>query len=209
MLGDAADLVATAALCADHDALLVVDEAHGLGVVGGGRGGVHAAGLAGAPARRPHRHAVEVVGGRKGERSSGRPRSATHLVSAARTFRLSTPVSLPLPRAAAAQASRIVLSEPERVAAVAEHAAVVATTCGIAPAAGAVQSVRVGSAPAALRAAARLRDAGVLVGCFRPPSVPDGVSRLRITARASLEPAAGGVGGEAGGIGRRRRGRPG
>ncbi|MFD1213645.1 8-amino-7-oxononanoate synthase, partial [Arthrobacter sp. GCM10027362] len=35
---------------------------------------------------------------------------------------------------------------------------------------------------------ARLEEAGVLVGCFRPPSVPDGVSRLRLTARADLAP---------------------
>jgi 8-amino-7-oxononanoate synthase len=37
--------------------------------------------------------------------------------------------------------------------------------------------------------AARLLAAGVRVGCFRPPSVPDGVSRLRLTARADLADA--------------------
>ncbi|MGU3583817.1 8-amino-7-oxononanoate synthase, partial [Rhodococcus sp. C26F] len=35
-------------------------------------------------------------------------------------------------------------------------------------------------------AAARCRDRGVHVGCFRPPSVPAGTSRLRLTARANL-----------------------
>jgi 8-amino-7-oxononanoate synthase len=40
----------------------------------------------------------------------------------------------------------------------------------------------------AVAAALELRSAGVLVGCFRPPSVPDGVSRLRVTARADLAP---------------------
>ncbi|MFD1214966.1 aminotransferase class I/II-fold pyridoxal phosphate-dependent enzyme, partial [Arthrobacter sp. GCM10027362] len=48
VLGDAADVAATARLCAEHDALLVVDEAHGIGVAGNGRGAVHAAGLPGA-----------------------------------------------------------------------------------------------------------------------------------------------------------------
>jgi 8-amino-7-oxononanoate synthase len=50
----------------------------------------------------------------------------------------------------------------------------------------AVVSVLVGDPGRAVDAAARLLAAGVRVGCFRPPSVPDGVSRLRLTARADL-----------------------
>ncbi|HCA87560.1 MAG TPA: 8-amino-7-oxononanoate synthase, partial [Streptomyces sp.] len=50
----------------------------------------------------------------------------------------------------------------------------------------AVVSVRAPSPEAALRWAADCRTAGLLAGCFRPPSVPDGVSRLRLTARADL-----------------------
>ncbi|NEC19565.1 8-amino-7-oxononanoate synthase, partial [Streptomyces parvus] len=42
------------------------------------------------------------------------------------------------------------------------------------------------SAEAAVRWAADCRTAGMAVGCFRPPSVPDGISRLRLTARADL-----------------------
>ncbi|MYV70151.1 8-amino-7-oxononanoate synthase, partial [Streptomyces sp. SID2131] len=42
---------------------------------------------------------------------------------------------------------------------------------------------------AALRWAADCREQGLAVGCFRPPSVPDGVSRLRLTARADLTDA--------------------
>ena len=38
----------------------------------------------------------------------------------------------------------------------------------------------------ALLAAQRCREQGVLVGCFRPPSVPPGTSRLRLTVRADL-----------------------
>jgi len=44
------------------------------------------------------------------------------------------------------------------------------------------------SAESALAAAESARRAGVRIGCFRPPSVPDGVSRLRLTARATLTP---------------------
>ncbi|NEC05609.1 8-amino-7-oxononanoate synthase, partial [Streptomyces sp. SID7909] len=47
-------------------------------------------------------------------------------------------------------------------------------------------SVRAPSADAAVRWAADCRTAGMAVGCFRPPSVPDGISRLRLTARADL-----------------------
>ncbi|MYV44798.1 8-amino-7-oxononanoate synthase, partial [Streptomyces sp. SID2888] len=47
-------------------------------------------------------------------------------------------------------------------------------------------SVRAPSADRAVRWAADCRAAGVAVGCFRPPSVPDGISRLRLTARADL-----------------------
>jgi 8-amino-7-oxononanoate synthase len=53
----------------------------------------------------------------------------------------------------------------------------------------AVTSVRVGEPAEALRVAQRCAALGVRVGCFRPPSVPDGRSRIRLTARADLTDA--------------------
>ncbi|MCQ4137432.1 8-amino-7-oxononanoate synthase, partial [Rhodococcus rhodochrous] len=50
----------------------------------------------------------------------------------------------------------------------------------------AVVSVILGDPHVAADAAARCRERGVHVGCFRPPSVPAGTSRLRLTARANL-----------------------
>ncbi|MDF3148750.1 aminotransferase class I/II-fold pyridoxal phosphate-dependent enzyme, partial [Streptomyces sp. T21Q-yed] len=50
----------------------------------------------------------------------------------------------------------------------------------------AVVSVRAPSPEEAVLWAAECRTAGLAVGCFRPPSVPDGISRLRLTARADL-----------------------
>ncbi len=52
--------------------------------------------------------------------------------------------------------------------------------------AGAVQSIPMPSPEVAVDAARAAREAGVRIGCFRPPSVPDGISRLRLTARATL-----------------------
>jgi 8-amino-7-oxononanoate synthase len=185
VLGDAADLPALAALCAETDAVLVVDEAHGTGVAGGGRGAVHAAGLAGAE------HVVVTATlskalGAQGGAVLGSAPLREHLVSTARTFLFDTGLA-PAPAAAAAEACRVVRAESERVAALTRVGDVIAAACGVGRAAGAVQSVPVGSAAEAVRLAAELEDAGVLVGCFRPPSVPDGVSRLRLTARADLD----------------------
>ncbi len=72
------------------------------------------------------------------------------------------------------------------MAAVARNAAVIAAVTGVDQGAGAVQSIPVGDAERALRIAGELEQAGVLAGCFRPPAVPDGISRIRLTARADL-----------------------
>lgn len=188
VLGDAAPLTALAAACREHDALLVVDEAHGLGVLGAGRGAVHAAGLAG------EEHVVVTATlskalGAQGGAVLGPERLREHLVSTARPFVYDTGLA-PAAAAAAAQACRIVRAEPELPAELHRTARSMAAACGLPLAAGAVQSAPMPSASAALEAAARLRGRGVLVGCFRPPSVPDGVSRLRLTARAGLDPVA-------------------
>ncbi|MGF9661181.1 8-amino-7-oxononanoate synthase [Arthrobacter crystallopoietes] len=184
VLGDAADLAETARLCAEHDALLVVDEAHGIGVAGGGRGAVHAAGLAGAD------HVVLTATlskalGAQGGAVLGSGALREHLVNTARSFIFDTGLA-PASAAAAAEACRIIAAEPQLAGRVLSNAAVLALGCGVPQAAGAVQSVPVGDPERAASIAAELEAAGVLVGCFRPPSVPDGISRLRLTARADF-----------------------
>lgn len=186
VLGDAACLTALAAACADHDAWLLVDEAHGIGVAGGGRGAVHAAGLAGA------RHVVLTVTlskalGAQGGAVLGPAVLREHLVNTARSFIFDTALA-PASAAAAATAAAIVLAEPELAAALHRNAQLLAELCMIELSPGAVQSVPMASAGAAAAAAATLRSHGVLVGCFRPPSVPDGISRLRLAASAGLSP---------------------
>jgi len=185
VFGDAADVTATAALCADYNALLVVDEAHGVGVAGAGRGAVHAAGLAGAD------HVVVTATmskalGAQGGAVLGSLLLREQLVNTARSFIFDTGLA-PASAAAAAAACAIVLTEPERVATIGHNAGLIAAICKLPRAAGAVQSLPVSSADAAVRISDALRESGVLVGCFRPPSVPDGVSRLRMTANANLD----------------------
>ncbi|MFP5022421.1 aminotransferase class I/II-fold pyridoxal phosphate-dependent enzyme [Pseudonocardia phyllosphaerae] len=185
VLGDAADLVRTAALCREHDALLVVDEAHGIGVLGEGRGAVHAAGLAGAPHVAVTATLSKALGAQGGA-VLGAPALREHLVNSARSFVFDTGLA-PAAAAAAAQAARIVDADPGLPAALHAVADVVAAAAGVERAPGAVQSVPADGPGQAVAAAETLLDAGVLVGCFRPPSVPDGISRLRLVARAGVD----------------------
>jgi 8-amino-7-oxononanoate synthase len=109
-----------------------------------------------------------------------------HLVSVARTALFDTALA-PAAAAAAAAACRIIAAEPQRVAALHEVARRIAMAAGIGRAPGAVQSIPAGSPDVALATAQQLYDHGILVGCFRPPTVPDGISRLRLTARATVD----------------------
>ncbi|MFC7485691.1 8-amino-7-oxononanoate synthase [Knoellia sp. CPCC 206453] len=188
VLGDAAPLQALLETCTTHDALLVVDEAHGIGVAGEGRGLVAEVGLADARNLVVTATLSKSLGAQGGAVLASRA-IREHLVNTARSFIFDTGLA-PAAAGAAAEAARIVASAPELSARVRDNAEAIVAICGITPAAGAVQSIPMASPQAAVAACLDLREQGVLVGCFRPPSVPDGVSRLRVTARADLTPDA-------------------
>ncbi|MFI9583318.1 8-amino-7-oxononanoate synthase [Streptomyces sp. NPDC052236] len=188
--GDAAPLPGFAEACRAHGAALLVDDAHGLGVLGeGGRGALDAAGIAGDP---------DVVAtltlskslGSQGGAVLGPARVIDHLVNTARTFIFDTGLA-PAAAGAALASLRLLGREPAlagraRAVAVTLHRGLTeAGLTAVRPDA-AVVSVRAPSPEAALRWAADCRAAGLAVGCFRPPSVPDGISRIRLTARADL-----------------------
>ncbi|MFD4552629.1 8-amino-7-oxononanoate synthase [Streptomyces sp. NPDC058466] len=188
--GDAAPLAELAVACREYGAALIVDDAHGLGVLGdGGRGAPHAAGLAGDP------DVVVTVTlsksfGSQGGAVLGPAPVIDHLVNAARTFIFDTGLA-PAAAGAALAALRLLRREPERAAraravATALHTRLTAEGLEAVRPDAAVVSVRAPSPERAVRWAADCREAGLAVGCFRPPSVPDGVSRLRLTARADL-----------------------
>ncbi|MCH5677601.1 8-amino-7-oxononanoate synthase [Streptomyces gilvus] len=191
--GDAAPLTELTAACRAHGAALLVDDAHGLGVVGdGGTGALAAAGLA---------HAPDVVAtvtlskslGSQGGAVLGPRRVIRHLTETARTFIFDTGLA-PASVGAALGALRLLREEPERAARAREVARKLSaglTAAGLRASVpdAAVVSVRAPSPEAAVAWARACREAGVAVGCFRPPSVPDRFSRLRLTARGDLADA--------------------
>ncbi|MFD3917239.1 8-amino-7-oxononanoate synthase [Streptomyces sp. NPDC058603] len=188
--GDAAPLGELAEVCRTRGAALLVDDAHGLGVLGaGGRGTPYAAGIAGANG------VVATVTlskslGSQGGAVLGPARVIGHLVNAARTFIFDTGLA-PAAVGGALESLRLLRREParpERAREVARTLHRLLTGAGLTAVRpdAAVVSVRAPSPEAAVRWAAECRAAGLAVGCFRPPSVPDGISRIRLTARADL-----------------------
>ncbi|MDT5130541.1 MAG: 8-amino-7-oxononanoate synthase [Mycobacterium sp.] len=174
-------------VCRRHGALLIVDEAHGLGVRGdGGRGLLHEVGLAGAPDVVVTTTLSKALGSQGGV-VLGPAAVRDHLIDAARPFIFDTGLA-PAAVGAAWAALGVLTAEPWRAGEVLRHAATLAQVCGVAEAPeSAVVSVVLGDPEVALGAATGCLDRGVRVGCFRPPSVPVGTSRLRLTARASLD----------------------
>ncbi|GAB3876646.1 8-amino-7-oxononanoate synthase [Terrabacter terrigena] len=184
VLGDAAPLTTLVEVCRRHDALLVVDEAHGIGVAGRGRGLVHSLGLVGATDVVVTMTLSKALGSQGGA-VLGSTALRNHLVNTARSFIFDTGLA-PAAAGAATTAADLVVTDPSLADAVRANAQVIASLCGVEQSAGAVQSLPMPSPEAAVAACLDLRAEGVLVGCFRPPSVPDGVSRLRVTARADV-----------------------
>jgi 8-amino-7-oxononanoate synthase len=191
--GDAAPLAALADAARRHGAGLLLDDAHGLGVLGtGGRGSAHAAGLAGAPDVVCTASLSKSLGAQGGV-VLGPAAVIDHLVNAARTFIFDTGLA-PAAAGAALGALRLLRREPERparalAAARAFHRGLSAAGLDVTAPDACVVSVRAPSPAAAVEWAAACRAGGLAVGCFRPPSVPDGVSRLRLTAGAALTDA--------------------
>lgn len=188
VLGDASPLLALADACRVHDGTLLVDEAHGIGVGDHGRGLVHGLGLAGRPEIIVTMTLSKALGSQGGAVLASRE-VVQQLVNRARPFIFDTGLA-PASAAAALQALRIVADEPLLVDRVNHVARTLATAVGIGAPAGAVMSVPMPGPQETLDAQAACLEVGIRVGAFRPPSVPDGISRLRLTASAAVDDAA-------------------
>lgn len=171
----------------ENGAVLLVDEAHGLGVRGAGRGVVAEAGLAGREDLVVTVTLSKALGSQGGA-VCGSLRLREHLLNTARPFIFDTALA-PAAVGAARAALGVVRREPERVRRVHEVAQELAAAAGAEAPGSAVVSVVLGEADRAAEARDAAYARGVAVGCFRPPSVPEGTSRLRLTARADLTPA--------------------
>ncbi len=185
MDGDLAPLDDLSALARRHDAWLLVDDAHGLGVVGHGRGSAFANGGAEVPLQMGT--LSKAVGAYGGYLCASR--AVIDLMrTRARSFIYST--GLPPPIVAAASAAldlierdRALTEEPLRKARLFTRA------LNLPEAQSAIVPVIVGEAEAALAASAMLESEGFLVVAIRPPTVPPGTARLRF-AFTALHPDA-------------------
>jgi 8-amino-7-oxononanoate synthase len=192
MDGDVAPVAELLELARRYGARLMVDEAHATGAIGpGGRGAVAAAGLSGE---------VDVVMGTLGKSLGSygayvcaSAETVDYLVNGARSFIFST--APPPPAVGAAMAALGVLAaEPERVERLganaralreglaAEGLAAPASTTQIVP-------IEIGEAEPTMELCERALERGVFAQGIRPPTVPEGSSRLRFTVMATHDPA--------------------
>ena len=189
--GGLAPLADLAEVAAEFDALLVVDEAHSIGVLGpAGAGACAAAGIPAAAAVRTFTLSKSL--GSQGGAIAADAAAVEHLINSARSFIFDTGLA-PAAVGSALAATGIVLSDPglpRRALQVTDQLAAAARAAGwqVNPHDAAVASIPIRSAADAVAAQQMIADAGVDVGCFRPPSVPDGVARLRMTGHANLSP---------------------
>lgn len=188
--GDLAPLADLHAATRRHGAVLLVDDAHAVGLLGpAGAGGVAAAGLAGEPDVVVTATLSKAFGAAGGV-VAGPAELRTHLVDTGRTFIYDTALAPALAAGAHAALDLIrcgdaARAELARRAALAVARLRAAGLCVPEPAGGVLSALAPGP-DAALAWAAACRDRGVVVGCFRPPSTPDGRSRLRLTINTGI-----------------------
>lgn len=182
MDGDRAPLADLAAVAARHDAVLVIDEAHATGVHGpDGRG--LAAGLEG----RENVIVLHTCGkalGSAGALVGADPVLCDYLVNRARPFIYAT-APAPLQAATVRAALGLLRSQPERRAALHDRIALanaaLAGRLGRATSGTQIVPVAVGDNDRARRIAARLQSDGFDIRAIRPPTVPVGTARLRLS----------------------------
>ena len=184
MDGDLAPLAELADIAKHFDAWLLSDDAHGLGVVGGGRGSTFAVGgIAGGPEVPLQMGTLSKAVGTYGGYLCASQPVIDLMRTRARTFIYST--GLPPPVVAAAIAAlEVIETDPGYVAEPLRKARQFTRALNLPEAQSAIVPVIVGDTEAALSASELLRDEGFLVVAIRPPTVPPGTARLRFAFTA-------------------------
>jgi 8-amino-7-oxononanoate synthase len=170
-----------------HDAWLVVDDAHGFGVLGNGRGAVAHFGL--SSARIVYMGTLGKAAGVAGAFVAAHPSVIEQLLQTARTYVFTT-ASPPLLACALQQSLALIRGEPRRRERLQAHiahfrAGAAALPWPLLPSETAIQPLLVGTNAAALGASESLWRRGLWVPAIRPPTVPRGTARLRVTLSAA------------------------
>lgn len=189
MDGDMAPLRELAALCREHDALLLVDDAHGLGVLGKrGAGSLEHLGLS-------EQEVPLLIGtlgkavGTSGAFVAGPQLLIDYLVQKARTYIYTTAMPPAVAKATCAALDLVEQGQARR-----RHLAHLirrfreesqALGYQLMPSATPIQPIMVGDNWTALELSRQLEDRGLLVTAIRPPTVPEGQARLRVTLSAA------------------------
>ena len=190
MDGDIAAVPELLRLCERHDAWLVLDDAHGFGVLGAeGRGVLAHYGI--ASPRIIYMATLGKSAGVFGAFVAGEVDVIEMLLQRARTY-IYTTATPPLLAHALLASLEIIANEEWRRTRLAQLAAqlkqgLVKLRWQLAPSDTAIQPLIVGANDGALRLSALLQERGVLVPAIRPPTVPQGTARLRISLSAAHE----------------------
>ncbi len=187
MDGDIAPLAALSALAQRFDAWLLSDDAHGLGVVGGGRGSAFIKRAARSPIDIPLQAGTlsKAVGAYGGYLCASKV-VIELMRTRARTFIYSTGLP-PAVVAAAIAALDLIERDPDYTAEPLRKARLFTRALNLPEAQSAIVPVIIGDAAAALAASELLRESGFLVVAIRPPTVPAGTARLRFAFTAQHE----------------------
>jgi 8-amino-7-oxononanoate synthase len=200
MDGDVADVPALLALCERHDALLMLDDAHGFGVLGPqGRGTLAAAGFANLGGRAAASRRVLYMAtlgkaaGVSGAFVAGPDVLVEWVLQKTRSYIFATAAPALLAESLRA-ALRVMQAEPAPLARLHDNiarfkagvpAAIAGTGWTLLPSSTAVQALVIGSNAQALEAMRSLADDGLWVPAIRPPTVAEGTARLRIALSAA------------------------
>lgn len=194
MDGDEAPLVGLLELAKQYDAWLVVDDAHGLGVLGPqGRGSIADAGLP------PHPNLIMIgtlgkAAGVSGAFVAAQQQVIDWLIQRARSYIYTTGPSPMVAGALLASLERILNGDSLRsrlqdnIARLRQGIAALSCPYDLLPSRTGIQALVVGDNARALELGIRLFDQGYWVPAIRPPTVPVGTARLRISLSASHTP---------------------